>query len=121
MGYLRDKLTESQNIVNHYEYELSEEVTNRKLEWQKQIAERLENDEYEGVLNVEDEELTLEIETYEPCVDEVFKNEITIISVVSIDGEVYVTDEDEDEYFIDDIDEATFKLIYEAVMELTEE
>lgn len=119
MGYLQDKLTEAQNVFNHYKYELSEEVTNRKLEWERQIAERLENDEYDGVLDIEDEGIEIKVESYEPCVDETFINTAHIIKVASNDGDVYVEDGDGDEYYIDDLTEQDFKAIYEAVISLT--
>lgn len=120
MGYLQDKLKEAQNVLKHYEYEISEEVTNRKLEWQKQIAERLENDEFEGVLDIEDEYIKIRVESYEPCVDETFTNKVHLIKVVSDNGEVYAEDDDGEEYFIDDIDEQTFEAIYDVVINLTE-
>lgn len=119
MGYLQDKLTEAQNVLNHYKYELSEEVTNRKLDWEKQISERLENDEYDGVLDIEDEGIEIEIESYEPCVDETFTNTARLIRVASNDGNVYAEDSDGDEYYIDDLIERDFKAIYEAVISLT--
>ena len=121
MGHLQDKLKEAQNALNFYEYELSEEVTNRKLEWQKQIAERLENDEFEGVLDIEDEELEMEVESYDKYLDSTSTYNAYFVKVASNDGEVYVEDGDGEEYFIDDIDERTFKAIYDTVMELTEE
>lgn len=119
MGYLQNKLTEAQNVLDHYKYETSVEVKNQKLEWEKQIAERLENDEYDGVLDIEDEDIEIQVESYEPCVDETFINTVCLIKVASDNGNVYAMDEDGEEYFIDDLTEKDFKTIYEAVMSLT--
>ena len=121
MGYLQDKLTEAHNIVKHYEYEISKEVINRKLEWEEQIAERLESDEYDGVLDIEDEGLEMKVESYDKYLDSTSTYNAYLVKVASNDGNVYVEDGDGEEYFIDDIDERTFKSIYETVMNLTEE
>lgn len=119
MGYLQDKLRETQQLLDFYKYELSEEVVNRKLDLQKWIGEQLENDKYEGVLDIADECITLETELYDDVTSTTSTFFVNIVKVVSNDGEVYVEDRDGNEYFIDDIDERTFNEIYDAVISLT--
>ena len=41
MGYLSEKRRQAQIMLNTFNYELSNEVVARKLEWQKQIAEMI--------------------------------------------------------------------------------
>ena len=121
MGYLSEKRRQAQIMLNTFNYELSNEVVARKLEWQKQIAEMIENDEYDGVLNIEDEYISVETEGYDTSYNDYFYSEKEVVEVRSYDGEVYVVDFDGDEYYLDDIKESTMKSIYEAVVELTEE
>lgn len=121
MGYLSEKRRQAQIMLNTFNYELSNEVVARKLEWQKQIAEMIENDEYNGVLNIEDEYISVETEGYDNSSDDYFYTEKDVIEVRSYNGEVYVVDYDGDEYYLDDIKESTMKSIYESVVELVNE
>ena len=121
MGYLSEKRKQAQIMLNTFNYELSNEVVARKLEWQKQIAEMIENDEYNGVLNIEDEYISVETEGYDKSYDDYFYTEKDVIEVGSYNGEVYVVDYDGNEYYLDDIKESTMKSIYESVVELINE
>lgn len=118
MGYLQDKQKEAQRMLDYYNYELSQEVTDRKKLWQAGIADIIENDTHKGVLNIADECITVETEDYDSYTNETYTNDVNVVTVYSNEGEVYVTDDDENEYFIDDINENTFKQIYEAVSNL---
>lgn len=119
MGYLQDKQKKAQQMLDYCNYELSQEVTDRKNLMQAKIADLIENDTYEGVLDISEECIKLEVEAYDDFIDSAEVAYVNIINVASNDGEVYVTDADENEYFIDDIDETTFSQIYNAVIELT--
>jgi hypothetical protein len=119
MGYLQDKQAEMQRLLDYYNYELSEEVTNRKKEWEKEICKRIDKDE-DIVLDIEDFGITIEIDVRDEHLDEYYTAVEDIIKVAACNGEVYVEDRNENEYYIDDLDERTFEQIYEAVMELTE-
>lgn len=119
MGYLQDKQRKAQQMLNYCNYELSQEVTDRKNLMQARIADLIENDTYEGVLDISEECIKLEVEAYDRFTDSDDVSYVNIINVASNDGEVYVTDADENEYFIDDIDESTFSQICDAVIELT--
>lgn len=120
MGYLQDKQRKAQQMLRYCNYELSQEVTDRKNLWQAEIANLIENDTYEGVLDISGECIKLEVESYDDFIDSAELSYVNIVNVASNDGEVYVTDADENEYFIDDIDETTFSQIHNAVIELTE-
>jgi hypothetical protein len=119
MGLLQEKQAELQRLLDFYNYELSEEVTNRKKEWEKEICKRIDKDE-DIVLDIEDFGITIEIDVRDEHLDEYYTAVEDIIKVAACNGEVYVEDRNENEYYIDDLDERTFEQIYEAVMELTE-
>lgn len=120
MGYLQDKQKKAQQMLDYCNYELSQEVIDRKNIMQAKIAELIENDTYEGVLDISEECIKLEVEAYDDFIDSDEVAYVNIVNVASNDGEVYVTDADENEYFIDDIDETTFSQIHNVVIELTE-
>lgn len=118
MGYLQEKQKEAQRLLDYCNYELSQEVTDRKEFWQARIADLIENDTHEGILNIEDECITVETEEYDSFTNATYTNDVNVVTVCSNNGEVYVTDADGNEYFIDDIDENTFNKIYKAVSDL---
>ena len=119
MGYLHEKRKEAQTMLNTFNYELSEKVAYKKLEQQKIIAELIENDKYDGVLDIEDFDIMVETSEYDYFGGMETIYHLPIHKVKSYEGEVYVEDFDENEYFLDDIREAVFTQIYEAVVELT--
>ena len=118
MGYLQEKQAEAQRLLDFYNYELSEEVTNRKKEWEKEICKRIDKDEEDIVLDIEDYGITVEIDVRDEHLDEYYTAVEDIIKVAAYNGEVYVEDRNENEYYIDDLDERTFKQIYEVVIDL---
>ena len=123
MGLLQEKQAELQRLLDFYNYELSEGVTNRKKEWEKEICKRIDKDE-DIVLDIEDFGITVEIEVRDEYLNEnstYYTAVEDIIKVAACNGEVYVEDRNENEYYIDDLDERTFKQIYEAVMDITED
>lgn len=123
MGLLQEKQAELQRLLDFYNYELSEGVTNRKKEWEKEICKRIDKDE-DIVLDIEDFGITVEIEVRDEYLNEnstYYTAMEEIIKVAACNGEVYVEDRNENEYYIDDLDERTFKQIYEAVMDITED
>lgn len=119
MGYLQEKQAEMQRLLDYYNYELSEGVTNRKKEWEKEICKRIDKEE-DIVLDIEDFGITVEIDVRDEHLNEYYTAVEDIIKVAAYNGEVYVEDRNENEYYIDDIDERTFKQIYEAVIDLTD-
>lgn len=120
MGYLQEKQAEAQRLLDFYNYELSEEVTNQKKEWEKEICKRIDKDDEDIVLDIEDFGITVEIDVRDEHLDEYYTAVEDIIKVAACNGEVYVEDRNENEYYIDDLDERTFKQIYEAVLDLTD-
>jgi hypothetical protein len=121
MGYLQEKQAEAQRLLDFYNYELSEEVTNQKKEWEKEICKRIDKDDQEDiVLDIEEFGITVEIDVRDEHLDEYYTAVEDIIKVAAYNGEVYVEDRNENEYYIDDLDERTFKQIYEVVLDLTD-
>ena len=120
MGYLQEKQAEMQRMLDYYNYELSEAVTNRKKEWEKEICKRIDKDDEDIVLDIEDYGITVEIDVRDSHLDEYYTAVEDIVKVAACDGEVYVEDRNENEYYIDDLDERTFKQIYEVVLDLTD-
>jgi hypothetical protein len=120
MGYLQEKQAEMQRLLDYYNYELSEGVTNRKKEWEKEICKRIDKDEEDIVLDIDGFGITVEIEVQDNYLNDKYTTVEDIIKVAAYNGEVYVEDRNENEYYIDDLDERTFKQIYEAVIDLTD-
>jgi hypothetical protein len=120
MGLLQEKQAEMQRILEYYNYELSEGVTNRKKEWEKEICKRIDKDEEDIVLDIDGFGITVEIEVQDNYLNDKYTTVEDIIKVAAYNGEVYVEDRNENEYYIDDLDERTFKQIYEAVIDLTD-
>jgi hypothetical protein len=108
-------------MLDYYNYELSEAVTNRKKEWEQEICKRIDKEDEDIVLDIDGFGITVEIEVQDNYLNEKYTTVEDIIKVAAYNGEVYVEDRNENEYYIDDLDERTFKEIYEAVMELTED
>lgn len=119
-GYLEERRNKAQKMLDFCNYELSDEVVAEKTELQTQMAKLLENDEYDGVIGVADYSLSVETTDYD------FYNEVEIecfkeiVKIYSCNGEVYAEDADGNEYFIDDIDLATFKKMHEIVTDICE-
>ena len=121
MGLLQDNQIKYQRMLDFYNYELSEGVTNRKKEWEQEICKRIDKEEEDIVLDIEDYGITVEIDVRDEHLDEYYTAVEDIVKVAACNGEVYVEDRNENEYYIDDLDERTFKQIYEAVLDLTDE
>ena len=121
MGLLQDNQIKYQRMLDFYNYELSEGVTNRKKEWEQEICKRIDKEDEDIVLDIEGFGITVEIEVQDQYLNENYTAVEDIIKVAACDGEVYVEDRNENEYYIDDLDERTFKQIYEAVLDLTDE
>ena len=121
MGLLQDNQIKYQRMLDYYNYELSEGVTNRKKEWEQEICKRIDKEDEDIVLDIEEFGITVEIEVQDKYLNDNYTAVEDIIKVAACDGEVYVEDRNENEYYIDDLDERTFKQIYEAVLDLTDE
>ena len=120
MGLLQENQIKYQRMLDFYNYELSEEVTNRKKEWEQEICKRIDKEDEDIVLDIEGFGITVEIEV-QVYHDDNYTTVEDIIKVAAYNGEVYVEDRNENEYYIDDLDERTFEQIYEAVLDLTDD
>lgn len=89
MGYLQEKRREAQTMLNTFNYELSNEIVNKKLEQQKLIAKLIENDKYYGVLDIEDFDIMVETSDYDYFTETETITQVPIRKVLSYDGEAY--------------------------------
>ena len=122
MGLLQEKQNKCQRMLDYYNNELSEEVKNQKLQWQTEMVEFLENDNKNDiVLDVDGMGIEIEVEVYDYNFNTTYITTEDIIKVASVNGEVYVEDRNENEYYIDDLDKSTFKKIHDVVIEMLAE
>lgn len=125
MGRLADNLENATNKVKWYEYETSEEITNKKLELGKEIYKMLlvDEDGFSNGMDLTDTDLTIEGEYYDKYTD--YYNPCCTKAIVSLtqdeDGNCLVEDEDGDEYyFVEDLTLAEVENIYNEVKEIIE-
>jgi hypothetical protein len=125
MGRLADNLENATNKVKWYEYETSEEITNKKLELGKEIYKMLlvDEDGFSNGMDLTDTDLTIEGEYYDKYTD--YYNPCCKKAIVSLtqdeDGNCLVEDEDGDEYyFVEDLTLAEVENIYNEVKEIIE-
>mgnify|MGYP003300487191 FL=1 len=125
MGRLADNLENATNKVKWYEYETSEEVTNKKLELGKEIYKMLlvDEDGFSNGMDLTDTDLTIEGEYYDKYTD--YYNPCCTKAIVGLtqdeDGNCLVEDEDGDEYyFVEDLTLAEVENIYNEVKEIIE-
>ena len=119
MGLLQENQIKYQRMLDYYNNELSEEVKNQKLQWQTEMVEFLENDNKNDiVLDVDGMGIKIEVEVYDYDFNTTYITTEDIIKVASVNGEVYVEDRNENEYYIDDLDKSTFKQIHDVVIEM---
>ena len=120
MGYLQDKMKRAEQSVEYYKYETSDEVINKKLKLQEEISKLLDNEKYNGILNIDGVGVSIEVEMYCNYTDEYCERFVEVIFVKSCEGKVYVEDRDENEYFIiEDINLHRVNEIYNVVVDLT--
>ena len=62
--------------------------------------------------------IEIEVEVYDYNFNTTYITTEDIIKVASVNGEVYVEDRNENEYYIDDLDKSTFKKIHDVVIEM---
>ena len=119
VGYLHEMQKQAQRMLDTFNYELSDEVVNKKLELQSIMSNILETDKYEQGLDISDFDICVERTDYDYCSETETTFQVPISKVFSCDGEVYVEDFDRNEYFLEDIRESVFTKIYDAVVELS--
>ena len=110
--------------ISHIDYETSEEVMARKIELSNELCRLLDNDTYEGVLDISDAEVCIEAEFYdkyaEVYVDSCF-HPVTRVCACE-NGESYVEDEDGEEfYFTENLTLNEVEEIVNTVKDMLEE
>lgn len=125
MGRLADNLKNATNKVKWYEYETSEEVTNKKLELGKEIYKMLlvDEDGFSKGMDLTDTDLAIEGEYYDKYTD--YYNPCCKKAITGLtqdeNGNCLVEDEDGDEYyFVEDLTLAEVESIYNEVKEIIE-
>lgn len=125
MGTLEINLENTKNKVAHYEYELSDEVKAKKIELGKELYNLLNTEDYEGSIDVEDSDLSIEGEYYDKYIDYYNPNcklSIVVVNAGSEDGDdCYVEDENGYEHsFLDDLTLAEVETIVNEVKSIIE-
>lgn len=125
MGTLEINLENAKNKVTHYEYELSDEVKAKKIELGKELYNLLNTEDYEGSINVEDSDLSIEGEYYDKYTDYYNPNcklSIVVVNAGSEDGDdCYVEDENGYKHsFLDDLTLAEVETIVNEVKSIIE-
>jgi hypothetical protein len=110
--------------ISHIDYETSEEVMARKIELSNELCRLLDNDTYEGVLDISGADVCIEAEFYdkyaEVYVDSCF-HPVTRVCACE-DGESYVEDEDGEEfYFTENLTLNEVEEIVNTVKDMLEE
>lgn len=101
--------------ISHIEYEMSEEVMVRKIELSNELCRLLDNDTYEGILDISDADVCIEAEDYDEYADVYVDSCFHPVTRVCAreDGKSYVEDEDGEEYFF--TENLTLKEVEEIV------
>jgi hypothetical protein len=122
MATLESKLQSTKNQVSILEYELSDEVMNKKIALSDELYDLL--DSYDGAINIADKEIMVEGDYYDKHTEIFIENYRRPIEMVygCKDGASYVDDEDGEEfYFMEDLTLSEIEEIVLAVKETIED
>lgn len=120
--------TEKQASLNaqiaHIEYETSDEVMAKKIELSNELCKLLDNDTYEGVLDISNADVCIEAEYYdkyaEVYIDSCFHPVAKVYACEN--GNSYVEDEDGEEfYFTENLTLQEVEEIVNTVKDMLEE
>lgn len=124
MATLANKLENQKAQVSNLEYELSNEVKAKKIALSDEIYRLLDNEKYDGAINIADANVLIEGEYYDKYTEvyiENFRRPVKIVCACE-DGESFVEDEDGDEfYFLDHLTLSEVEEIVAAVKETIED
>ena len=121
MGTLKDNLKLLEALQAHLNYELSEPVLAEKRKLGQELAELLDNEEYEGVLDLSEEGIEIGGRWESEYSGEVnLEKKVYVCNVYATkDGDFYIDDDDDYEHFFeDDITLADVKAIVDAAKSL---
>lgn len=110
--------------IAHIDYETSEEVMARKIELSNELCRLLDNDTYEGVLDISSAEVCIEAEFYDKYADvyvDSCSHPVTRVCACE-NGESYVENEDGEEfYFTENLTLKEVEEIVDTVKDMLEE
>lgn len=124
MATLENKLASLKTQVANLEYELSNEVKAKKIALSDEIYRLLDNEEYDGAINIIDANVNVEGEYYDKHAEVYVENYRRPVEFVyaSENGDSYVEDEDGEEfYFLDHLTLSEVEDIVSAVKETIED
>lgn len=124
MATLANKLENLKAQVANLEYELSEEVKAKKIALSDELYRLLDNEKYNGAINIEDADVMVEGEYYDKYAEVYEENYRRPVEFVYADedGDSYVEDEDGEQfYFLDHLTLSEVEEIVSAVKETIED
>lgn len=120
--------TEKQASLNaqiaHIEYETSDEVMAKKIELSNELCKLLDNDTYEGVLDISNADVCIEAEFYDKYAEVYVDSCSHLVTKVYAceNGDSYVEDEDGEEfYFTENLTLQEVEEIVNTVKDMLEE
>ena len=124
MATLADKLASLKAQVSNLEYELSDEVKEKKIALSNELYRLLDNEKYEGAINIADSNILVEGEYYDKYAEiyvESYRRPVENVYACE-NGDSYVEDEDgEVFYFLDNLTLLEVEDIVSAVKEIIED
>lgn len=121
---LENKLASLKAQVDNLEYELSNEVKAKKIALSDELYRLLDNEKYNGAINIADSNILVEGEYYDKYAEiyvENFRRPVENV-YASDSGDSYVEDEDGEEfYFLDNLTLLEVEDILSAVKETIED
>ena len=121
---LANKLESIKTQVSNLEYELSNEVKAKKIALSDELYQLLDNEKYNGVINIADSNILVEGEYYDNYAEiyvENFRRPVEFVYACEC-GESFVEDEDGEQfYFLDHLTLLEVENIVSAVKETIED
>ena len=120
MGHLLEQQRKLQRMLDNINYELSNEVVEKKTLLANKTSQMLENVE-NRFLDIYDYDIKVMTTKYDSYLDDEYTQEVTIGNVSQDDDSIYLEDEDGYEHFLDDITFENVEQVYNAVKDLLED
>jgi hypothetical protein len=124
MATLANKLENLKAQVSNLEYELSNEVKAKKIALSDEVYRLLDNEKYDGAINIADANVMVEGEYYDKhaeVYEENYRRPVEFVYACE-DGDSFVEDEDGEEfYFLDHLTLSEVENIVAAVKDIIEE
>lgn len=124
MATLANKLENLKAQVSNLEYELSNEVKAKKIALSDEIYRLLDNETYDGAINIAEANVMVEGEYYDKhaeVYEENYRRPVEFVYACE-DGDSFVEDEDGEEfYFLDHLTLSEVENIVAAVKDIIEE